>query len=190
MCWRPQAARGAVRERRAPRAARRTATPVPATPPTRPFVSVVPVCPLCARRSLPPAPHMGGGPGGARSGKAASEPFRRPRPSGGAAPRGRSQAFSRRTTCSGHLRQVNTPQGDFRIRKVYGQDRIRLLRCTTCGDEFSERKGTALFGVKLPRGKAGSVPEHVQEGAGVPGKRTAVNVNREAPRLRHRGDAR
>jgi hypothetical protein len=25
------------------------------------------------------------------------------------------------------------------IRKVYGHDRIRLLRCCTCGEEFSER---------------------------------------------------
>jgi hypothetical protein len=30
------------------------------------------------------------------------------------------------------------------IRKVYGHDRIRLLRCRTCGEEFSERRGTAL----------------------------------------------
>ena len=31
------------------------------------------------------------------------------------------------------------------IRKVYGHDHLRLLRCSTCGEEFSARRGTALF---------------------------------------------
>jgi hypothetical protein len=35
------------------------------------------------------------------------------------------------------------------IRKVYGHDRLRLLRCRTCGEEFSERRGPALFNTKL-----------------------------------------
>jgi hypothetical protein len=35
--------------------------------------------------------------------------------------------------------------GNLVIRKVYGHDRMRLLRCRTCGEEFSERRGTALF---------------------------------------------
>lgn len=58
-------------------------------------------------------------------------------------------------------------KGNFKVRKVYGEDRIRFLRCTTCGHEFSERKGTALFGMKLPQEKAVSVLEHIQEGVGV-----------------------
>ena len=36
-----------------------------------------------------------------------------------------------------------TGQDNFTVRKTYGQDRIRLLRCRTCGEEFSERRGTA-----------------------------------------------
>ena len=38
-----------------------------------------------------------------------------------------------------------TGQANLTVRKVYGQDHIRLLRCRTCGEEFSERRGTALF---------------------------------------------
>jgi hypothetical protein len=29
------------------------------------------------------------------------------------------------------------------VRKVYGKERIRYLRCRACGSEFSERKQTA-----------------------------------------------
>ena len=36
-------------------------------------------------------------------------------------------------------------QGNLTIRKVYGQDGIRLLRCGSCQAEFSERRNTALF---------------------------------------------
>ena len=34
------------------------------------------------------------------------------------------------------------------VRKVYGVDRLRYLRCRRCGHEFSERKGTALWSTK------------------------------------------
>ncbi len=58
-------------------------------------------------------------------------------------------------------------EGNLTVRKVYGKDRIQFLRCTSCGEEFSERKGTPLFNMKLAREKAVSVLEHVQEGVGV-----------------------
>ena len=32
--------------------------------------------------------------------------------------------------------------GQLTVRKVYGHDRFRLMRCRTCGEEFSERRGT------------------------------------------------
>ena len=38
-----------------------------------------------------------------------------------------------------------TGQGHLTIRKVYGKDGIRLLRCGRCHEEFSERRNTALF---------------------------------------------
>jgi IS1 family transposase len=40
------------------------------------------------------------------------------------------------------------------IRKTYGQDRIRYLRCITCGTEFSERKNTALWNTKISETQA------------------------------------
>ena len=63
--------------------------------------------------------------------------------------------------CQG-LRQSG--QGNLVIRKVYGHDRIRLLRCGLCGEEFSERRGTALFNTKLPEAKAADVISHLGEG--------------------------
>jgi hypothetical protein len=34
------------------------------------------------------------------------------------------------------------------VRNVYGQDGMRLLRCRLCGEECSERQGSALFHTK------------------------------------------
>ena len=58
-------------------------------------------------------------------------------------------------------------QGNLTVRKVYGQDGIRLLRCRTCGEEFSERRGTALFNTKITETKATDVIDHLGEGCGV-----------------------
>jgi hypothetical protein len=41
-------------------------------------------------------------------------------------------------------------QGNRAIRKVYGRDCLRLLRCRICCEEFSARRGSALFNTKLP----------------------------------------
>ena len=57
-----------------------------------------------------------------------------------------------------------TDQGNLVIRKVYGQDRIRLLWCRRCQEEFSERRGTALFNTKLSEAKAVDVIDHLDEG--------------------------
>src|SRR5262249_10074742 len=53
------------------------------------------------------------------------------------------------------------------VRKIYGHDRIRLLRCRTCGEECSERRGTALFNTKLPEATAEDVMNHWGEGCSV-----------------------
>ena len=55
-------------------------------------------------------------------------------------------------------------QGNLGIRKVYGRDPIRLLRCHSCQDEFSERRGTAWFNTKLSEAKAIDVIDHLDEG--------------------------
>jgi len=44
---------------------------------------------------------------------------------------------------------------------------IRCLRCTVCGQSFSERKGTPLFGARLPRAKLLAVLAHLADGCGV-----------------------
>lgn len=50
------------------------------------------------------------------------------------------------------------------VRKVYGSDQLRYLRCGYCGKEFSERKGTALWNTKVREEKAVAVAEHLAEG--------------------------
>ena len=60
-----------------------------------------------------------------------------------------------------------TGQGNLAIRKVYGHDGIRLLRCRPCCDEFSERRGSVLFHTKLPEAKAEDVINHLGFGCGV-----------------------
>ena len=55
-------------------------------------------------------------------------------------------------------------QNNLGIRKTYGQDGIRYLRCRCCGAEFSERKNTALWNTKVSEARAVSVAEHLSEG--------------------------
>jgi len=50
------------------------------------------------------------------------------------------------------------------IRKTYGQDAIRYLRCRSCQSEFSERKGSALWNSKVSEEKAEAVAAHLAEG--------------------------
>ena len=57
--------------------------------------------------------------------------------------------------------------GNLVCRKLFGRDRRRFVRCRTCRAEFSERRGTALFGVRTPTDQAISVLEHVADGCGV-----------------------
>jgi len=58
--------------------------------------------------------------------------------------------------------------GNLTVTSRYGPDkRRRMLRCRTCKDRFSERKGTPLFGARLDSRKIESILEHVSEGCGV-----------------------
>src|SRR5882672_2276022 len=54
-------------------------------------------------------------------------------------------------------------QNNLTVRKTYGKDAIRYLRCRCCGAEFSERKQTALWNTKMAEGKAVAVAEHLAE---------------------------
>jgi IS1 family transposase/transposase-like protein len=58
-------------------------------------------------------------------------------------------------------------QGNLTLRKVYGKDGIRLLRCRSCHEEFSERRNTALFNTKVSEAKAESIIDHLDEGCSV-----------------------
>lgn len=50
------------------------------------------------------------------------------------------------------------------IRTVYGQDRLRLVRCRRCGEAFSERRGPTLYNTKLPEPAAAEVLNHLGKG--------------------------
>ena len=70
--------------------------------------------------------------------------------------------------------------GNLTVSGWFGKhQRIRLLYCRTCKKRFSERKGTPLFGSKLPRPKLLSLLEHVAEGGGVRATSRLVRVHRD-----------
>lgn len=68
-------------------------------------------------------------------------------------------------------------QDNLTVRKVYGQDGIRYLRCRACGAEFSERKATALWNTKVSEGKAVTVAEHLAEGCSLKATARLARVN-------------
>lgn len=68
-------------------------------------------------------------------------------------------------------------QENLTLRKVYGHDRIRYLRCRSCGAEFSERKNTALWNSKVREAKAISVAEHLAEGCAFKSTARLVRVD-------------
>lgn len=69
---------------------------------------------------------------------------------------------------------------NLKIRKTYGKDKIRYLRCRSCGEEFSERKGTALFNSKISEAKAVAVIDHLDSGCGVVTTAKLVKVCKDA----------
>ena len=73
-------------------------------------------------------------------------------------------------------------QANLRVRKIYGADRIRYLRCGCCGEEFSERKGTALFNCKIGEAQAISVIEHLDSACGLNATARLVGVSKDAVR--------
>jgi len=68
-----------------------------------------------------------------------------------------------------------TGQDTLTVRKVYGQDHLRLLRCRTCGEECSARRGPAWFHTKVAEERAAAVVDHW--GAGGGGRATARLVH-------------
>jgi len=70
-------------------------------------------------------------------------------------------------------------RGNLKVRKVYGKERIRYLRCKECGKEFSERKGTALWNSKISTEKFAGVVEHLSEGVSLSGTSRLCKVHHE-----------
>src|SRR5258708_23240851 len=68
-------------------------------------------------------------------------------------------------------------QNNLTVRKIYGKERIRYLRCQCCGKEFSERKKTALWNTKVSEEKAIAVAEHLAEGCSLKATARLVKVN-------------
>jgi transposase-like protein len=64
------------------------------------------------------------------------------------------------------------------VRKGKGGKRWRMLRCSACKKEFSERKGTALFGSRLEPEKFVAIAEHLKEGVGMRATARLCKVNR------------
>ena len=69
-------------------------------------------------------------------------------------------------------------QDNLTVRKTYGIDGIRYLRCRCCGAEFSERKNTALWNTKVSEDKAVSVAEHLAEGCSLKATARLAKVHR------------
>lgn len=68
------------------------------------------------------------------------------------------------------------------IRKVYGKAAIRYLKCRCCQQEFSERKGTALWNVKIDEAKAVSIAKHLAEGCSFKSTARLVQVDPDTVR--------
>lgn len=68
-------------------------------------------------------------------------------------------------------------QDNLTIRREYGKDNIRYLRCRRCQREFSERKNTALWNSKVTEAKAVSVAEHLAEGCSIKATARLVKVD-------------
>ena len=71
-------------------------------------------------------------------------------------------------------------QATLTVCKPYGADRIRYLRCPRCGEEFSERKGTALFNGKIRQAQAVSVLEPLDRACGLNATVRLVGVSKDA----------
>lgn len=73
-------------------------------------------------------------------------------------------------------------QDNLTVRKVYGKDHIRYLRCRSCGQEFSERKNTALWNCKIGAAKAVMIAEHLADGCAFKSTARLVRVDPQTVR--------
>jgi len=69
--------------------------------------------------------------------------------------------------------------GNVTLRRRYGPERNRFLRCIACKAQFSERRSTPLFNFKLPKEKVVDVVKPLAEGIGVRKTARLTGVGRE-----------
>jgi transposase-like protein len=69
--------------------------------------------------------------------------------------------------------------GNLTVCARYGPNRRRMLYCKACKARFCDRKGTPLFGSRLPEDKAVAVLQHIAEGCGVRKTGRLVGVNKD-----------
>lgn len=58
-------------------------------------------------------------------------------------------------------------KGNVTVRNGKGGGQWRVLRCSTCKTEFSERKGTALWNTRMPPERADAIARHLGDGCGI-----------------------
>ena len=69
--------------------------------------------------------------------------------------------------------------GNLSVCDHYGPNKQRrMLYCATCKSRFSERKGTPLFGARLPEKDIVSLLAHIDEGCGVRKTSRLIGVNK------------
>jgi len=74
------------------------------------------------------------------------------------------------TCCSPGCPSEGIPRpGLLKVRYLRSHGTIRYIHCNDCGAEFSERKGTPLFDLRIPEERAFDVLRHISEGCGVRG---------------------
>lgn len=74
----------------------------------------------------------------------------------------------------------NRGAGNLSVCMRYGaRKQLRLLRCKSCHERFSERKGTPLFDSRLPEEKVVAVLLHLAEGCGVRKTNRLVGVSKD-----------
>lgn len=70
-------------------------------------------------------------------------------------------------------------EGNITLRRKYGAEGIRFLRCLVCKRQFSERSATPLFKFRLPKAKVIEVVKHLAEGIGARKTHRLTGVGRE-----------
>lgn len=98
------------------------------------------------------------------------------RGSGGNAPRPIEELCCVNPSCadSGQL-----GRGNLSVRVGKGRGRWRVLRCSTCRREFSERKGTPLWRARVSPETAEAIGSHLKEGCGVRKTARLVGVDKD-----------